>query len=495
MLNNCIGVVNAGSHCYPKWEDNCFRPSENYPEYIWGYTEVSKTENRVYDAVRNMLCLLKLDEEHYGTKDWNPLGEFIKPGDTVLIKPNMVMDKNLIEENGTDCLYTQPSVVAPVIDYVLLALKGSGKLIIGDAPMQECKFGNLISTSGYEKMVAWYCNRGFDIELVDFRELSSDIVNGLYVQRINDNVHGKIVDLKNESEFAQLSQKQCERMRITNYNPDIMKSHHLEGKHEYFISDYALNADVIINMPKPKTHRKAGITAALKNMVGINVRKEFLPHHTMGAVCEGGDEYLKKSFIHKCRSQLLDRLNRASANNCILAARLYRFVVRACSVLMRFQNQQYAEGSWYGNQTVCKTIVDLNKVLLYADKDGVIKDTPQRKMFIIADMIVSGEKEGPVAPTPKNVGLIAGGTNPVCFDACIAKIMGADIERIPTLKFAKNVSGKHKLVTGYEQVRMVSNDLRWNNKGLNDISKDAKLNFIPTSGWKPVFDGADGDYK
>ncbi len=487
MINH-IGIVNAKSYSYPKWEESNFRPSENYPEYMWGGTAISSSENKIYDAVRNLLHLLKLDDENYGTKDWNPLGEIIKPGNTVLIKPNMVMDENHIKENGTDCLYTQPSVVAPIIDYIILALKGTGKLIIGDAPMQECKFEKLISESGYKKMVEWYQEKGFEIELVDFRELSSDVVNGIHIQHINDKSKGKIVDLKDESEFSHLNKQQCEKMRVTNYDPDIMKLHHTEGKHEYFISDYVLNADVIINMPKPKTHRKAGVTIALKNLVGINVRKEFLPHHTVGAICDGGDEYLKKNPIHKLSSYLLDLRNHASAKNRFFIAQLYRFTYIACNLLMKLQTKDYSEGSWYGNQTICRTIADLNKILIYSDKNGIMQDTPQREQLIIADMIVSGEKEGPVMPTPKNVGIIAGGFNPVCFDECIATLMGANLEMIPTMKYSRNVVGKYKLITQNVYPIIFSNDIRWNNKELKDLEKEDKLNFIPTSGWQSAFD-------
>jgi len=31
-----------------------------------------------------------------------------------------------------------------------------------------------------------------------------------------------------------------------------------------------------------KLHRKAGITCALKNLIGINGNKEYLPHHRLG---------------------------------------------------------------------------------------------------------------------------------------------------------------------------------------------------------------------
>ncbi|MFR5984215.1 MAG: DUF362 domain-containing protein [Bacilli bacterium] len=60
---------------------------------------------------------------------------------------------------------------------------------------------------------------------------------------------------------------------ITNYNLKYMHSHHCQGKHEYLISKDILDADVIINVPKPKCHRKAGITASMKNFVGVNSKK------------------------------------------------------------------------------------------------------------------------------------------------------------------------------------------------------------------------------
>ena len=90
-----------------------------------------------------------------------------------------------------------------------------------------------------------------------------------------------------------------DNMRITNYDPAYLKQHHNADKHEYFINSDVLNADVVINMPKPKTHRKAGVTISMKNLVGINCRKEYLPHHTNGSKEEGGDEYLHRSYLKK----------------------------------------------------------------------------------------------------------------------------------------------------------------------------------------------------
>ena len=85
--------------------------------------------------------------------------------------------------------------------------------------------------------------------------------------------------------------------------------------------------------------------------------------------------------------------------------------MRIFSKLMNSQSQ-YREGCWYGNNTICKTITDINKIVYYADKYGAIKEKQQRKVIIIADMIVSGQKNGPLNPMPKDVGIIAVGTNP-----------------------------------------------------------------------------------
>jgi len=43
----------------------------------------------------------------------------------------------------------------------------------------------------------------------------------------------------------------------------------LPSKNEYLISNTILEADVIINLPKPKTHRRAGIIGAMNNLVEI----------------------------------------------------------------------------------------------------------------------------------------------------------------------------------------------------------------------------------
>jgi hypothetical protein len=128
---------------YPKSPP--YSPSTAYPEYPWQDT-VLPPENHIYDMVRNCFFKLGMDAENYAGKNWNPLGEIIRPGNTVLVKPNMVFHENHTVKNGTECLLTHPSLVRAVVDYAVIALKGSGQIIIGDAPLQSCEFEKL-STS------------------------------------------------------------------------------------------------------------------------------------------------------------------------------------------------------------------------------------------------------------------------------------------------------------------------------------------------------------
>lgn len=96
-----------------------FHPSEVYPEYP--FKEFNSNQNIVYSMVREFLRLHGFDEANYGTSQWNPLGELISPGDTVLIKPNLVKHKNKLGYDARS-VFTHGSVIRAVLDYVYIAL-------------------------------------------------------------------------------------------------------------------------------------------------------------------------------------------------------------------------------------------------------------------------------------------------------------------------------------------------------------------------------------
>lgn len=89
-----------------------------------------------------------------------------------------------------------------------------------------------------------------------------------------------IVSLGAPSEFDKLSDHQLGRLRKGANDTKDLLAHHHRGIHEYAISDYLLNCNVLINVPKPKLHKKAGVTISLKNIVGTCAGKEYSPSHS-----------------------------------------------------------------------------------------------------------------------------------------------------------------------------------------------------------------------
>ncbi|MDD4363727.1 MAG: DUF362 domain-containing protein [Atribacterota bacterium] len=488
-----IGMLESHQISYPK-ADFGFSPSIAYPEYP--FETLSKKPNDVYEMVRYGLHALHLDDDNYGLKEWNPLGDMIHLGDTVVIKPNMVMHQNRIKQNGTDCMITHPSLVRTIIDYSLIALKGTGKVVVADAPIQECDYELMMDVSGYNNLINYYRTKGIQIDFIDLRNYKTHVEHGVNIQQEISNPNSSFkVDLARNSAFADIPAKRFDKLRVTNYDPAIMSQHHSPDKNEYSIAAEILNADVIINMPKPKTHRYAGLTLSLKNMIGINTNKEWLPHHTVGSNMEGGDAYLYCNVLKNISDVFVDRKNRALGSKRYIIARIYVNLAIGTGLISRFiSKDDFRNGSWYGNDTIWRTILDLNRIVRYADKNGNLCDFSQRKIFNIADMIISGEKEGPLSPSPKQVGIIAMAEDAVCMDEVLATIMGVDYHNIPSIN---NARLPHQFPIGCSnEAHIISNNSKWDNKDCSQLSSDDCLSFVLTNGWKNYKSGyCDTDIK
>lgn len=477
---NSICIIREPVKEYPDRAGK-FRPSQRYPEYLFE-GEISSDENIVYDMIRRGFKMLGMDARNFEKPEWNPLGGIIRQGDTVVLKPNLVLHENR-SGCGTECLYTQPSLVAAMVDYVCIALKGTGKIIIGDAPVQECDFETLITQSGYDILVDFYKKKGIDIEILDLRNVKTYEKDGLHYLQEEEGDNGFIVKLNEKSTFADIREERIKNLRITNYDPRILQKHHCNGVHEYNISKQVLEADVIINMPKPKTHRKAGVTISMKNIVGINTNKEFLPHHTVGSKEEGGDAYLHENVMLKMANEILDIRNQLVHDNEMELAEKTEILHRALYEKGKRQaGEEYWEGSWYGNDTIWRTTVDLNRILLYADKKGRMTNKLQRKLFIVGDMIVSGQKEGPLWPTPIYPGVIVLGDDPLKFDRVVCALMGFDYHDIPTL-YNDELSDPVYPVSNGNKLEILSDFDSWHKKSIDEIREGYSLEFQPTAGW------------
>lgn len=442
--------------CYAQTD---FSPSVAYPEYPFELDQLNPEQNDGYEMVRNCLQGMGWDANNFGKKQWNPLGEFVKPGMTVLVKPNLVMhyNENLnVVKNSMECLVTHPSCIRAICDYCVIALKGDGKLIIGDAPMQGCDFQSLIKKMHYDEIIKFYQAQGISVELKDFREYQSKFnKNRVIVGKEYTSSEGIQVELGTKSQH--MGSNSNGEYQVSDYDKqETIKYHHGEV-HNYEIASDVLQADVLINFCKPKTHRLAGFTAAMKNMVGITYNKATLPHRTAGSKEEGGDAYLNKSALKRFADQCLTQKIRAEEKHQILKATALRYIYGISLVTARkFGKDNFYIGSWYGNDTIWRTICDLNQIIVYADKQGKIQETPQRKVLHFGDMIISGQRNGPVSPEPKELGVIIASEDAAAFDMTVCKIMGFDFDYIP---LCRNLLGEDCVIK-YTEPDIKSNDKR-----------------------------------
>lgn len=452
-----------------------YHPPERYPEYP--YTEISR-ENTCYPAVRDILHKLGMDSEHFGKSSWNPLGEVVKPGDNVFIKPNFVSHKN--SGGSTDSIITHGSVIRAVTDYVLIALKGKGSIIIGDAPYIDTDYDKILKISGISKVAAFYGRQGgVKVQVVDLRKEVGKLRLGRIEksQTEGDTLGYSVIDLKSDSEHSEIA-KDAQKFRAVYYDRHEMQKHHTVDKNEYMISNTVLNADVVINVPKLKTHAKTGISCALKSMVGINGIKDWLPHHRAGAYESGGDEYFHKDLRKDLYAKLKDEAPTRKNALAVLPIRAVTTAIYATKYIFPF-NDDITGGSWYGNDTLPRSICDLNKILLYADKHGVMRHVPQRKTFILVDGIVAGEGEGPMANSDKKCGVLIAGYNPVEVDIVSTIIMGFDPRKISTIKYALETK-KYSLYKGdLAEIKIVSDRC----SALDEVYNTFNCSFTPPKTW------------
>lgn len=134
---------------------------------------------------------------------------FVRPGDTVVVKPNIGWDRR--PEQGAN---THPLVVRAVVAEALRA--GAKKVKVFDRPCNDAR--------------RCYVNSGMEAALKGMK--------GVELKHIED-----------------------ERFRVVRLNGRTLR--------EWELYDEALSADVFINVPIAKHHGLTGLTLGLKNIMGV----------------------------------------------------------------------------------------------------------------------------------------------------------------------------------------------------------------------------------
>lgn len=462
-MNQDVGIYKQKNMRYS--EKAPYFPPCLFEEYPFGDSKIDKG-NEVYASLRQVFKLLGLDSERFGTREWNPFGSFICPGNIVLLKPNLV--KHFSERGGVRGLITHGSLIRAVTDYVFIALKGKGRIVIADGPMDDGDFNEIARLIGLYEIKKFYKEKaGFDIEVYDLRQEQVIKKEGKIIKRVKlagDPSGYTAVDLGRMSEFKKNS-LDYSFLSGAEGREDIMSLHHNEHKDEYLIANTFLKADVVINLPKMKTHKRSGVTLALKNMVGITGDRNWLPHFSQSPC--GKDNPGPERMLVKMLKGALGVIKP-------LRDMLRQFV--------GVTGPTMHSGNWYGNDVIWRTIVDLAHITSYADKNGVIKKNRQRKIFVVMDGIVAGEGDGPLNPLPKKCGVLIAGFNDLCVDVTASRIMGFDPKKIPKFKKISKDTLRRLYGPDFKDIKCVSNIKDWNGD-LGGI-KGRCLNFKPHYGWK-----------
>lgn len=406
------------------------------------------------------------------------------PGATVVIKPNWVREGHLTRKDEWDCVIANPAVIEAVLDIVLEKLEGTGRVILADCPMAQTDFPEMLKRTRIREIVEGKRTKGTPVSILDLRRVKWHMVKGLCVSMKKlpgDPLGGAAINLGDKSEFATKSQK---NFYGADYDVEEVRRYHNETDNIYEVSKTVLSADIFIGIPKLKTHRFGGITVAMKNIVGTCTWKNSLPHHTMGSPADGGDAYPTGTVNSKIETGLLSLLRRLlKSRNPLISYPLVPFKLLYSALFGYSGRNATRYGEWYGNDTIWRTILDLNKILLYADKEGRMQDTQQRKYYSVVDGICAGERNGPLSPDRKECGVVIVGENPVAVDTVAATLMGFDYRRIPTVARGYNTLGWPLARFGAEDIVLVSDDPRFQGRKIHEIGRKDSYGFLPHDGW------------
>ncbi len=304
----------------------------------------------------------------------NPLSNIVYQNDTVVLKPNLVGASAFAREGCT-----RTPILRPLVDFAVQA--GASKVIIAEGsatPYPDSRlfgpdYSNITGLvqalqSMYSDVVITYRDLNLDdFTWVDLGENST--FHGAYTPEQLYTVNNMRID-EDSYYYAQDFNGYDPR----GYRPGL-----------YAIANTVFEADVFINVPKMKVHWITGVTLSLKNLIGITVSSTGNTTHEEGI----------KDVPH---------WNNSAPHS---------------GEVLTMQDS-------FANDVVWRVMADLNKIVLYADENGVIQPVKQRNYLSVVDAVIG--MEGPTVYNPPGVprptGAIIAGQDPVAVDAVSSRVMG-----------------------------------------------------------------------
>lgn len=483
-----VAVVRTKGAGYPA--QGPFHPSVAYPEYPFrAFLQVEP--NFVYEGVRELFRLMRLDAENIDTEKWNPLGYLVKPGMTVVLKPNFVVSKHRLGKDLFSAI-THPAVLRAVADFVWIALQGRGRILIADAPQYDCNFQELLERTQLPTVVEFYAQ--FSGPSVSVRDLRCYWSRWKHFDSCLESLPGDPegnVTVNLGSKSALHSLPHLEKLYGAVYDRNETIAQHHDGTHKYEVAGTVMKADVVISIPKLKVHKKVGATLNAKGLVGICTNKNYLVHYRVSAGRLGGDQYPEgvfsrtEEFLIRTERWMYDHLLASRSHALEYLHRAVYSVHNATTKRLGLKvgegKRQLDAGNWYGNDSAWRMAVDLMAIFRFADSQGQLHATPQRRTLTVIDGVIGGANDGPLAPDPVAAGVLLGGENLLAVDLVATRLMGFDPLKLKMyahlLKDSTFDFGLRKL----DDIEIRSANPEWLNCLRDNTSRF--LGFAPHPGW------------
>ncbi len=408
----------------------------------------------------------------------------------IVLKPNWVLHET-DPSFPIRALVTNPAVIEATAEACLILFPRAESILVGDCPLQYADWPRMCRQSGLDPVIARL--RETSKGKVSFRDLRKDVYaqkDGSFMSSA-DTEHGdprgyRTVSLGNRSHLETISD-QAERFAVNDYSASVTSSNHRRGSHNYFVAQSILDSDLFINLPKWKSHQKSAITAALKNLVGINGDKAYLPHFRRGAPKWGGDEYRDENrWLYWLQTTLRSRFQKKNQAAYALLKPGWEVLKRARGIQTRLDDPKAAPkkfyiagGAWYGNDTLWRMVYDLNLVIQCADAEGRLQKTPQRRCFTIVDGLISGEGNGPLQPLPRETDWLIFGDDPFAIDTALCHFMGFNVEKVPLIAQRRTFNGEQ-----WGQFDLTELEFELDDQKTGVVGSPINFHFVPPPGWR-----------
>lgn len=286
----------------------------------------------------------------------------------VFIKPNLVVSRVNNEELHGDrlfCSITHPSIIDAAYQFFT---QNGCDVVVGESPLTSANIPDICRRAGITSPITdlrpWK-------DVPKFRKIGPFTVGWWSRVRAPGDPRGYEIF---EPEFR---------------DPK-WRFHNSSRRHERIgdlkIANSALDADLIVGLPKLKTHAKTGFTCCRKLFVGIIGEKEWLPHYSVGV-----DRFSRQTgFVDRFKNYVS------------------RFPVPFTDATagIRWGRNPIQGGAVPGNKTLETTVNRINDVL----------DRHAPPIFNIVDAVIAGQGHGPLSCTPFSANFIATGWDRAAID-------------------------------------------------------------------------------